>query len=171
MIFAAGLGTRLRPLTDTMPKALVAVGGVAMLERTARRLVEAGVTRLVVNVCPFADAIEAFLRSRGDFGVDVRISHESPAPRISASSASGSSPAARSVSGQNSITRPENACARIVARIPRSACPSAPWMSSLAKFTVTPRRRASSSSDTSGTRIAGRASGAATVRGSPPSQA
>jgi len=80
MIFAAGLGTRLRPLTDKMPKALVAVGGVAMLERTTRRLVEAGVTRLVVNVCPFAEAIEAFLRSRGDFGVDVRISHESPAP-------------------------------------------------------------------------------------------
>lgn len=80
MIFAAGLGTRLRPLTDTMPKALVAVGGVAMLERTARRLVEAGVTRLVVNVCPFAEAIEAFLRSRGGFGVDVCISRESPAP-------------------------------------------------------------------------------------------
>ena len=80
MIFAAGLGTRLRPLTDRMPKALVAVGGVAMLERTARRLVDAGVDRLVVNVHPFADDVVAFLRARRDFGVDVRVSREEPAP-------------------------------------------------------------------------------------------
>ena len=80
MIFAAGLGTRLRPLTDSMPKALVAVGGVTMLERTARRLLDAGVDRLVVNVCPFADAIIDFLRAQDDFGVDVRVSREAPAP-------------------------------------------------------------------------------------------
>ena len=80
MIFAAGLGTRLKPLTDRLPKALVAVGGVAMLERTARRLVDAGVDRLVVNVHPFADDVIAFLAAHLDFGVDVRISREEPAP-------------------------------------------------------------------------------------------
>jgi NDP-sugar pyrophosphorylase family protein len=80
MIFAAGLGTRLRPLTDRLPKALVAVGGVAMLERTARRLVDAGVDRLVVNVHPFADDVIAFLAAHHDFGVEVRVSREEPAP-------------------------------------------------------------------------------------------
>jgi len=80
LIFAAGLGTRLRPITDRMPKALVAVGGVAMLERTARRLVAAGCDRLVVNVCPFADEIDAFVRARTGFGVEVVLSREAPAP-------------------------------------------------------------------------------------------
>jgi NDP-sugar pyrophosphorylase family protein len=80
MIFAAGLGTRLRPLTDAIPKALVTVGGVPMLERVARRLVEAGATRLVINVCPFAARIEDFVVSRGGFGVECVISREAPAP-------------------------------------------------------------------------------------------
>ena len=80
MIFAAGLGSRLRPLTDRVPKALVSVGGVAMLERTARRLVGAGVDRLVVNVHPFADDVIAFLAAHDDFGVDVRVSREEPSP-------------------------------------------------------------------------------------------
>jgi NDP-sugar pyrophosphorylase family protein len=80
MVFAAGLGTRLRPLTDRIPKALVEVEGVPMLERVARRLVAAGVTRLVVNVCPFADDIERFVRERDGFGVEVALSRESPSP-------------------------------------------------------------------------------------------
>ncbi|MFO0931908.1 MAG: nucleotidyltransferase family protein [Planctomycetota bacterium] len=80
LIFAAGLGTRLAPLTDDRPKALVEVGGVPLLEHVARRLVAAGATRLVVNVCPFADRIEAFLRARDGFGVEVRVSREAPAP-------------------------------------------------------------------------------------------
>jgi NDP-sugar pyrophosphorylase family protein len=80
MVFAAGLGARLRPLTDRLPKALVPVAGVPLLERVARRLVDAGATRLVVNVCPFADEIEAFVRSRRGFGVDTRIARESPTP-------------------------------------------------------------------------------------------
>ena len=57
MILAAGLGTRLKPLTDRIPKCLVEVGGVTMLERTARRLIDAGADRLIVNVCPFADDV------------------------------------------------------------------------------------------------------------------
>jgi NDP-sugar pyrophosphorylase family protein len=80
MIFAAGLGTRLRPLTDRLPKALVPVGGVAMLERVARRLVAAGVDRLIVNVHHHAEQVERFIEERGGFGVDVRISREPDRP-------------------------------------------------------------------------------------------
>lgn len=76
MILAAGLGTRLRPLTDHVPKALVPVAGVPMLERVARRLVDAGADRLVVNVHHHADQVEAFVERRGGFGVEVRISRE-----------------------------------------------------------------------------------------------
>ncbi|MEJ2215027.1 MAG: sugar phosphate nucleotidyltransferase [Gemmatimonadota bacterium] len=80
MILAAGLGTRLRPLTDTVPKALVQVGGVPMLERVARRLVAAGADRLIVNVHHHADQIERFIREQTGFGVDVVVSRETDAP-------------------------------------------------------------------------------------------
>lgn len=80
LIFCAGRGTRLAPLTDTLPKALVEVGGVTLLERVARRLVAAGVERLVLNVCPFAERIEAFVASREGFGVPVAFSREAPDP-------------------------------------------------------------------------------------------
>jgi len=76
MIFAAGLGTRLRPLTDTVPKALVEVGGVPMLERVILKLKAAGFTELVVNVHHFAEQIEDFLASRGDFGLHIDVSRE-----------------------------------------------------------------------------------------------
>ena len=62
MIFAAGLGTRLRPLTDNMPKALVRVGDVPMLERVICHLKECGYDRIVVNVHHYADMIIGFLR-------------------------------------------------------------------------------------------------------------
>jgi NDP-sugar pyrophosphorylase family protein len=80
MIFAAGLGTRLRPLTNTIPKALVPVAGVAMLEHVARRLVAAGADRLIVNVHHHADQIARFIEERAGFGVDVRLSHEPDHP-------------------------------------------------------------------------------------------
>lgn len=76
MLFAAGLGTRLRPLTNDVPKALVPVGGVPMLERVARRVIDAGADRVVVNVHHHADQIVDFIRSRDDFGVDLRLSIE-----------------------------------------------------------------------------------------------
>lgn len=76
MILAAGLGTRLRPLTDRLPKALVEVDGVPMLERVARRLVAAGVRRLVVNVHHHADQVARFVTERDGFGVEVAISRE-----------------------------------------------------------------------------------------------
>jgi NDP-sugar pyrophosphorylase family protein len=76
MILAAGLGTRLRPVTDTVPKALVEVAGVPMLERVARSLVAAGADRLIINVHHHADQIEAFVAGRKGFGVPYAISRE-----------------------------------------------------------------------------------------------
>lgn len=80
MLFAAGLGTRLRPLTNDIPKSLVPVGGVPMLERIARRVIDAGADRLVVNVHHHADQVIDFIRARDDFGVDVRVSVEENEP-------------------------------------------------------------------------------------------
>lgn len=76
MIFAAGLGTRLKPLTDTRPKALVEVAGRPLLEHTIVRLREAGADRIVVNVHHFADRIKDYLRANGNFGLDIRVSDE-----------------------------------------------------------------------------------------------
>lgn len=81
MILAAGVGSRLRPITDHTPKALVEVNGVAMLERIARRLVAAGADRLIINVHHHADQIRSFVASKEGFGVDVRLSEE-PVERL-----------------------------------------------------------------------------------------
>jgi N-acetyl-alpha-D-muramate 1-phosphate uridylyltransferase len=80
LILAAGLGTRLRPLTDHTPKPLIPVGGVPMLERVARRLIAAGVDRLIVNVSHLAERIERFVERRDGFGVEVLISREPAVP-------------------------------------------------------------------------------------------
>ena len=77
MIFAAGLGTRLKPLTDTMPKALVSVGGEPLLRRVIHNLSVAGVDRIVVNVHHFAQQIIDYLKENDNFGLDIRISDES----------------------------------------------------------------------------------------------
>lgn len=80
MILAAGLGTRLRPFTDTRPKALLEVRGKTLLEHAIERAREAGATRIIVNVHHHADQVERFLRQR-DFGVDTRVSDERDALR------------------------------------------------------------------------------------------
>lgn len=76
MIFAAGLGTRLRPLTANKPKALVEIGGMPLLEIAIRRLQKHGVTELVINVHHFADQIIYFLQQHGHFGLTIHISNE-----------------------------------------------------------------------------------------------
>lgn len=76
MIFAAGLGTRLKPLTDHMPKALVSVGGQPLLERVVLQLKDAGFTRIVVNVHHFSNQIIDYLRENDNFGMDIRLSDE-----------------------------------------------------------------------------------------------
>jgi NDP-sugar pyrophosphorylase family protein len=77
MVFAAGLGTRLKPLTDTMPKALVRVGGQPLLWHVIQKLKASGYERIVVNVHHFAQQIIDYLRENDHFGLDIRISDES----------------------------------------------------------------------------------------------
>lgn len=77
MIFAAGLGTRLKPLTDSMPKALVRVGGEPLLWHAIMKLKTSGYERVVVNVHHFAQQIVDYLQQNDNFDVDIRISDES----------------------------------------------------------------------------------------------
>ena len=76
MIFAAGLGTRLRPLTDSVPKALVKLAGKTLLERAIKKLIDLKVDRIVINVHHHAGLIEDFLKENKNFGTDIRISDE-----------------------------------------------------------------------------------------------
>lgn len=76
MIFAAGLGTRLRPLTNDRPKALVEVYGKPLLEWVILKLRKNGIKEIVVNVHHFADKIEAFLEEKENFEIDIQISDE-----------------------------------------------------------------------------------------------
>jgi len=76
MILAAGLGTRLRPLTDDRPKALVEVAGRTLLEITLRWLREFGVREVIVNVHHFADMVVEYLKKNDDFGMRIEISRE-----------------------------------------------------------------------------------------------
>jgi MurNAc alpha-1-phosphate uridylyltransferase len=74
MVLAAGLGTRMRPLTNDRPKALVTVGGKTLIDHVLDRLAAAGVERAVVNVHAFADLLEAHVKRRSD--IEVIISDE-----------------------------------------------------------------------------------------------
>jgi NDP-sugar pyrophosphorylase family protein len=76
MILAAGVGSRLRPLTDTVPKALVEVGGAPVIERVIGRLASAGVTDLIVNLHHLGERIVDFLASRAGFGLRIAFSRE-----------------------------------------------------------------------------------------------
>lgn len=76
MILAAGLGTRLRPLTDNRPKALVEVAGYTLLEITLRRLREFGVGEVIVNVHHFAGMVVEYLKKNDNFGMRIEISRE-----------------------------------------------------------------------------------------------
>jgi len=76
MILAAGLGTRLRPLTDNKPKALVELGGRTLLEITLERLRSFGVSEVIVNVHHFADLVVEYLRANANFGLRIEVSRE-----------------------------------------------------------------------------------------------
>ncbi len=77
MVFAAGLGTRLRPITDNTPKALVEVGGIPMLGRVIGKLINIGVGTIVVNVHHFPEMIRTYLQANNNFGIDIIVSDES----------------------------------------------------------------------------------------------
>lgn len=76
MIFAAGLGTRLKPLTDHMPKALVPVSGKPLIQWQIDKLFAAGCTDLTVNVHHFADMLEEYLSAHTPQGMTLHISDE-----------------------------------------------------------------------------------------------
>jgi NDP-sugar pyrophosphorylase family protein len=76
MVLAAGLGTRLRPLTDNRPKALVEVAGRTLLEITLNRLRSFGIQDVIINVHHFADMVVDYLRAKNDFEMRIAISSE-----------------------------------------------------------------------------------------------
>jgi len=76
MVLAAGLGTRLRPLTDERPKALVEAGGRTLLEITLSRLRDFGVGEVIINVHHFADMVIDYLKSKHNFGMRIEVSRE-----------------------------------------------------------------------------------------------
>jgi len=77
MIFAAGLGTRLKPLTDTIPKALVPIGGKPLLQHVIEKLSASGFDEMVINVHHFSEQITQFLQNNNNFGLHIDISDES----------------------------------------------------------------------------------------------
>jgi NDP-sugar pyrophosphorylase family protein len=78
MIFAAGLGTRLRPLTDDHPKALVEIDGRTLLEIALARLRDLGIREVVINAHHFADKLVEYLKAHDNFGLRVDVSREDP---------------------------------------------------------------------------------------------
>jgi mannose-1-phosphate guanylyltransferase len=76
MVLAAGLGTRLRPLTDDRPKALVEVAGRTLLEITLTRLHGFGIREVIINVHHFADMVLEYLKAHDNFGMRIEISRE-----------------------------------------------------------------------------------------------
>lgn len=76
MIFAAGLGTRLKPLTDTMPKALVPVGGKPLLQHTIEKLKLSGFDEIIINIHHFAEQIIDFIKFNNNFGIRIEFSDE-----------------------------------------------------------------------------------------------
>ena len=76
MVLAAGLGTRLRPLTDGRPKALVEVGGRTLLEITLSRLDNFGIREVIINVHHFADIVVEYLKANHNFGMRIAVSRE-----------------------------------------------------------------------------------------------
>ncbi len=76
MIFAAGLGTRLLPLTEKTPKALVEIGGIPMLEIIIKRFIMFGIDRIIINVHHYAEQIIRFLKDHNNFNINIAISDE-----------------------------------------------------------------------------------------------
>lgn len=76
MIFAAGLGTRLKPITDTLPKALVPIAGKTLLQWQIEKLKAAGIVDIVVNVHHFPDQIIQYLQNNDNFGCHIAVSDE-----------------------------------------------------------------------------------------------
>ncbi len=76
MIFAAGLGTRLKPLTNTMPKALVPILGKPLLEHVIEKLKQAGFNEIIINIHHFGEQVIEFVASKNNFGINIEFSDE-----------------------------------------------------------------------------------------------
>ena len=76
MVFAAGVGSRLKELTSTSPKCLMQIGGVPMLELVINRLKEVGVQEVMINLHHLPDVITEFVQKRNNFGINVQFSYE-----------------------------------------------------------------------------------------------
>jgi NDP-sugar pyrophosphorylase family protein len=76
MVLAAGLGTRLRPLTDSRPKALAEIAGRTLLDITLARLRTFGITDVIINVHHLADQVVAYLKANNNFGMHIELSRE-----------------------------------------------------------------------------------------------
>lgn len=76
LILAAGLGTRLKPLTDNKPKALIEINGTSLLELIITRLIRFGFNQIIINVHHFADDIIKFLNMKNNFGIEIVVSNE-----------------------------------------------------------------------------------------------
>ena len=76
MIFAAGLGSRLKPITDSLPKALVPVGGKPLLEHNILKLKQAGFDEIMINIHHFGDQIIDFLAAKNNFDIRIELSDE-----------------------------------------------------------------------------------------------
>lgn len=77
LIFAAGLGTRLRPITDTMPKALVPINGKPLLGHLIEKLKNSGFSEIVINIHHFPQQIRDYVAENDNFGIDIKFSDES----------------------------------------------------------------------------------------------
>ena len=76
MILAAGLGTRLKPFTDSHPKALLPINGKTLLERSIMYVKQVGITDIVINIHHFGEQIIDFLADHDNFGCKIKISDE-----------------------------------------------------------------------------------------------
>ena len=76
MIFAAGKGTRLQPLTNSTPKALIKICGVPLLEIVIKKLINSGINEIIINIHYLADQIIEFLKINNNFGIDIIVSDE-----------------------------------------------------------------------------------------------
>ena len=76
MIFAAGKGTRLQPLSNNMPKALVKIGGIPMIEYQIKKIISFGFNEIIINVSHFADQIIEFIKKKNNFNIHISFSHE-----------------------------------------------------------------------------------------------
>ena len=76
MIFAAGLGTRLKPITDSIPKALVPINGKPLIQHIIEKLKKSGFDEIIVNIHHFPDQIIDFLKANNNFGIRIEVSDE-----------------------------------------------------------------------------------------------